>query len=286
MEEPQSAVPSQPDAGEAGGGAVATSEGDAAPDTGENQDAQPDSQAGSDTGESLGPDKLAPELETQRKELVADYHKKLAEARSSVQSIKESSAIDKADADKLWKLADNPRFKQFMANEKARRSGEVQVDISPEELENAANDPKAILALIKKVNKSSTDNLRGDFEVALNDLRKGQADLNSQREVDGIASRYGDFREVQAAGLLDKYGDVSPEMAYKAYTFDKGTVPAAVKEEAGKLINSKRNGAVGKSGAAKSKGAQVIKAKDYMDAFSKVFDRISEGREVDRVEKE
>lgn len=261
--------------------------------SGEGQGAQAQGDSASAQGQPLlGPKELPPELEEARKNLLKDYHAKtqgLAKQRKDFEGEHSRLKGYEQDARALAELMGQEWFKKAMDTEKKRRAGSASVsNLSDDEFQAIKDDKHAFGNLVDQRVEAILESKLGS---SVQDLGKSLKKLQEDREFERVAGKYKDFDSLHDKGLLGAYFErgYGPEDAYIRYHWDNGRVRPngeSLEQEVEKLLAAKKAGSVEKPGPASvGNAAKVIKAKNFSDAFDRVFAAIQAGEHDVRVEK-
>lgn len=235
---------------------------------------------GASGDEKIGPDTLPPELEQTRKQLIRDYHGKTQKLAEDKLRFEQEVERLRSESGSLQKLLGQDWFKKAMEAERGRRSGVVQdVDIADEDIAAiSAGDKKAFLRAVNSVVERA---LAAKVSPHLSQTTESIAQLKTERSFERIANKYKDFGEAHKQGLLKPYLDDGSdyEAAYKQFKFDKefSDFDSKVEAKANELLQRSKEGSILKGGTARVEGQEIVKAKNFDDAFDKVFAAMKRG---------
>ena len=270
--------------------------GEGAAASAEAQALQADGQQAKGEGETDGEASLSPELEEAKKNLLRDYHEKTQKLAEDRRLIEAQSEAFKRDAEFFQSLAQQDWFKQALKAEKARRSGQSSgpIDISDETFEKVREGDKrafqeAVISMAKSIVDQRLAGLPSKEEVD---------QLKTDREFERLASDkdFTDFREMNDKGLLDPFlqKNLDYESAYARAKLEqsrvsRGSEAERVRQEAEKLIQQRKTGAVHTTGTTQVRGGKVMKipkGTSFDQAFDDVFKAIEGGNKDLTVEVE
>lgn len=218
--------------------------------------------------EQIGAEKLPPELEVTRKELMRDYHSKMQGIKDDRLRFENQMEKYKATDATMQQLLQQEWFKKAATEERARRSGQVpDFNLTDEQFEAARTDKSAFLKLVQNVADQVASAKVGRVEPGLGDAQKSLNELKTEREFDRVATKYKDFAGLNEKGALDSYLEKGHdfETAYARYRLDH---PEAAKPAAVPLTETqRREGSVSPGGATRVNGQKIIRAKNFEDAF-------------------
>lgn len=265
----QDAVANQAQAQAESGAQEQTGGGDSTQAIGETTGVQSE-QADNAKEEGLGPDNLAPELESQRKELLRDYHAKTQKYAAEKRDLEAKLAQSQKDSEVLQALMQKKWFVDAANAEKARRSG-FQADLTDEEFESVRSDKRSFQEFLTRRDKALEAKLAEQIEM----LKKDTQSVRIDRELDTLKAKYKDYGDVQGSGAMDKYLEkgYDREDAYKLAKQDSALkdTTARLQEEAARLLAAKKAGSVDKGGVPRTSGSRVIKVKPSV-SFHELFD--------------
>ena len=254
-----------------------------------NQTVQPIGQEGNTGEEKLGTEtNLPPELEETRKQLLRDWHdknQKLAEQKRGFEAEKESLG---KEASMLKNLFAQEWFKKAMATEKSRREGRIADNpLSDEEFQAVKENPVAMDEYITRKARAIAESMYGS---KLSEQEGAIKEIKLRDEFKACAKEFSDFKELKDKGVLDQYladDRLTYEEAYRLYkhkTASSNDVER-IQQEAEKILSARKAGSVEKSGVPRLNGARIVEAKNADDAFDKAWDEMTQGREVQVVQK-
>lgn len=236
--------------------------------------------------ETLGPDNLPPELAEARTKLFQDYHEKTQKLATEKREI-EGRLRDLSQSDTVLKrLLEENWFKDAYTREKGRRSGQVE-DLTPEAFEQIKNDPKAFNDYVRKQAEAIAESKVGP---ELGKTKQQLQNLTTQREFEGIAAQYKDFKALNDRGAFD--ADLAKgydyETAYARYKLRNGNDGSSIAQEAERILAARRAGSVDKPGSPVPRGQRVIKAKagDLGGALDRLFEAHARGETNLKLESE
>ena len=245
-------------------------------------------------GETLGQEKLPPELEEAKASLLRDYHdktQKLAEDRraldAGVEAYKNDAGMFRALADQTW-------FRKALEDEKARRSGggSANVELTDEEFERVQTKEGLAAIIQKSVAAIIEAKLGGRLEAQGKEVQA----LKLDKEFERVAGVYDDFRDINDKGLLDPYLNkgLDYESAYSRVKLDQlreggKSDESRIRQEAERIIQQRKAGSVNQGGLSRVNGARVLntkKGQSFSQTFDQVYAALSKGETDVRLERE
>lgn len=250
-------------------GADATG-GDAA-DIDENADLQ-SSQDDKDA-QAVADANLPPEVIEAKKNLVKDYHAKTQKLAKQQRLFESENASFKQDAEFFRSLAKQPWFVE--AYDSQRKGKVEEFNLSKEEFDEATTSPDAMAKIMRRAFETWGKSMFGN---ELGQTKQTLIKLQEQQEISQLSVKYPDFKPMLDSGELRGYLDKGQGFA-SAYALAKleDGGPDALEDEAKaeaaaeKLLKKKKAAAVSKGGVATPKGARIVKAKSFEDAFDQVL---------------
>lgn len=239
-------------------------------DSGTQSDSASDSQ---DLGQAV-----PPELEETKKNLLRDYHEKMASVKQEKEQFQSELAVARKDSATLQRLLQQEWFKQAVESEKARKAGSpLSFELTDDQFEAARTDKRTFLELTKQIAQKVIESTVGD---KLSHLSERTEALSSDREFERTAREYGDeFKTFKDAGKLDSYlkQGYDYETAFaKAKLAERGKSPDDVSKKAEELLRQRKQQVTEKDGK-RASGSRVIKAKTFDEAISRSLDALLQG---------
>jgi len=234
---------------------------------------------------------VPPELAETKKNLLRDYHEKMARLKDERGKYQSELDAAKKDSAVLQRLFQQEWFKKAMDSEKSRKAGAaLNFELTDEQFDSVRTDKRAFLELTRQVAEKIVEDKYGD---RLSELGQTTSELRADREFDRVASRYGeDFTRLNDEGALDPYlkagfdYDTAYAKASLAARTKGGGMDGAVRKEAERLLMSRKQQTVEKTGAGKVGGSKVIKARNFSDAISKSLEALMSGDKDFKLAKE
>lgn len=238
---------------------------------------QPGGQAGS--AENLGPDNLPPELEETRKALLRDYHEKTQKQAGERKQWDDERKQLKGQTEVLQRLFEEPWFKKAYDAEKKARSGEsLAQDLSEEQAQELASDPRKLVQFVQKSLETILENKIGP---ALKQTGSAVRDLKTEREKERLVAEHPEFKGAFDSGALESYLDkgYGLEAAFAMHQLKQGRrdLKSEAEKEAERILAARRAGSVEKGGAPRVNGVQVLKANNLNEALDAAFAARSRG---------
>lgn len=238
-------------------------------------------------GEGIGDDEfgtqsLPPELEETRRQLLRSYHQKtqaLAEERGRIGTELESF---RQKADMLDKLMSKQWFQKASQDEQSRLAGGgTQFEIPEEQFEAARNGDKNAFKTI--VSAMAQQMLNAQVGPALGAQNETIADIKLNQELDNAISQYPQIQDLidsedpEFHSYLDQGYDY--ETAFQKIAFARSSRGSRSDDGPSQeeLAQQSRAGAVARGGMVQARGSQVLKAKNFEDAFDQAFAALQSG---------
>lgn len=242
---------------------------------------QPNGQEGNAV--SLGDDNLPPELLEARKKLMQDYHEK-TQKLAAERKESEKAMNDLKYSDTLLKqLMEEPWFKKAYEGERNQRNGQLP-EVSDEQFENIRSDKRAFMEFVQSQVEGIVN---GKYGNVISNQNKELKTLKTEREIDGLAGKYSDFKKVHDNGNLDTYLNkgYSLKAAYAEYKLDHPGSNNSVEREAERILAERRAGAVDKGGVTQVRGQRIMKAKGLSDALDQAYQARLKGETNFKIER-